>query len=189
MLKNFFRFQAAVIMIALLFFMTTGCDKGSPVSNGNNDDYENPDNGNGNGNGNGNDDDIPGTSDYKTLIIGTWGFTYFSYQIIDTDPTDGEDFTEFIEETVPVGQENVIGFDGNGIYYEEDYNSGDLIPAGTYSIVDDMLYLRYDGEPGYYANQISFEGNDYVLFTMTGDEVGYSYIVKQGLGRIDYKVR
>ena len=90
---------------------------------------------------------------------------------------------------MPVGQEDVIGFDRNGIYYEEDYYSGDLIPTGTYSIVDDMLYQRYDGEPGYYAYQISFEGNDYVLFTMTGDEKGYSYIVRQGLGRIDYKVR
>lgn len=185
MKRKFFRFQAAAVFFAVVLF-TAGCDKGSSVADGYYDDYENPDNGNGNDDGT---PDIPATSDYETLIVGIWGFAYFSYQIIDTDPTDGEDFTEFIEETVPVGQEDVVGFDGNGIYYEEDYSSGDLIPAGTYSIVDDMLYLRYDGEPGYYANQISFEGDDYVLCTQTGEEKGYSYVVRQGLGRIDYKVR
>ena len=57
MRKKFFWIHAAV-MLSAMFFFTVSCDKGSPVSNGNNDDYENPDN----GNGDDEDDDIPDAS-------------------------------------------------------------------------------------------------------------------------------
>ena len=175
-MKNFFRFQAAAIMIALLFFMTTGCDKGSPVSNGYNDDYENPDSGNGDDEDDGTPD-IPGTSDYGTLIVGTWGSSYYSEEIVDTNPADGEDYSGFYEENMDP-YEMPIGFGEDGTMY--DVAGGTAV--GTYSVVGNRLYWREGGDAQVF--EIRFEGNDYMELVMNGADDEMAYVVTMGFDRL-----
>ena len=173
MMKNFYRFRAAAIMIALLFFMTTSFDKGSPVSNGYNDDYENPDN----GNGDDGDDDTPDASDYGTLIVGTWGPSYYSEEIVDTNPADGEDYSDFYEEKMdPYYNPLVFGADGTM------YDVAGGTAVGTYSVVGNRLYWREGGDVQVF--EIRFEGNDYMELVISGADDEMAYVVTMGFDRL-----
>ena len=172
MRKKFFWIHAAV-MLSAMFFFTVSCDKGSLVSNGYNDDYENPDN----GNGDDEDDDTPDASDYGTLIIGTWGPSYYSEEIVDTNPADGEDYSGFYEEKMDP-YDSPLGFGADGTMY--DVAGGTAV--GTYSVVGNRLYWREGGDAQVF--EIRFEGNDYMELVMNGADDEMAYVVTMGFDRL-----